>query len=436
MQPEPEAGTQPGPDPAEKLQKPEKPSADFPLYAHASKRWAKKIRGRTYYFGRWDDAAGALAEYEAQVSYLKQGLDPPQGDGLTVKSLCNLFLNSKRLRLTRGTIVQRTFNDCVRSCDRIVKVFGPQTLVEALKPADFERMAGHLAETLSYESQGNEINRVRGVFRYAEQNDLVDKLIRFGSEFKRADKAELRKVQNRLGHKPRRMIEANEIRALLDLPETCVQLRAMILLAVNCGLGNSDCAQLLETALDLAGGWLDFPRPKTGIARRAKLWPETVPALRAALAQRDRWLEKRQKRGQLVDVDTALRVFMTRIGKPWSKSSSSTNPISQAFSKLARAENLAPGSGFYGLRRTFETIAGESCDQVAVDHVMGHQSPCMGTNYRREMRDGRLEKVSDTVRRWLYQATGEREDVPGVENSPIMDEEDERILDEIWDRIP
>ena len=168
-----------------------------------------------HYFGHWNDPGAALAEYEQQVRYLKQGLDPPTGDGLTVKDLCNRFLNSKRLRLTRGTIVQRTFNDCVRTCDRIMDVFGPQTLVESLKPADFERMAGSLAETLGYRSQGNEINRVRGVFRYAEQNDLVDKLIRFGSEFKRADMAELRKVENRIGHGSRRMIEASEIRRLL-----------------------------------------------------------------------------------------------------------------------------------------------------------------------------------------------------------------------------
>ncbi len=81
-----------------------------------------------------------------------------------------------------------------------------------------------------------------------------------------------------------KMFEADELRRLIDAAKT--PLRAMILLGVNCGFWNSDCASLPLSAVNLDKGWVEFPRPKTGVSRRCPLWPETVAAIREAIAQR------------------------------------------------------------------------------------------------------------------------------------------------------
>ena len=101
------------------------------------------------------------------------------------------------------------------------------------------------------------------------------------------------------------MFQADTIRAMIEGAGS--QLRAMIYLGINCGLGNNDCAMLPMKALDLKKGWLDFGRPKTGIPRRCPLWKETVAALREALA----------KRPTPKDPAHTERFFITKYGATW-----------------------------------------------------------------------------------------------------------------------
>ena len=61
------------------------------------------------------------------------------------------------------------------------------------------------------------------------------------------------------------------------------------------------------------------------------------------------------------------------------------------------------GHTFYALRHTFETIAGESRDQVAVDAIMGHSREDMASVYRERIGDDRLRAVAEHVRQWLLE---------------------------------
>ncbi len=83
--------------------KPSRPYPDFPLIPHVTWRWAKKICGRVHYFGPWSDPDGALPKYLDQKDALHAGRKPREAsDGVTVKELCNQFLNAKHALVESG----------------------------------------------------------------------------------------------------------------------------------------------------------------------------------------------------------------------------------------------------------------------------------------------------------------------------------------------
>ena len=247
--------------------------------------WAKKVRGRLVYFGKVaDDPKGkaALDKWLEQKDDLLAGRTPRvAGDGLTIRDLCNRFLSNRQAKMLAGELSPISFADYHATCAKIVKAFGPTRLVVDLDAADFEQFRRSMARGWSPVTLGNEIRRIRVVFRYAEQNQLVPLPIRYGSEFKPPARRILRKERQAKGL---RMFEAAELRTILD--KATMPLRAMILLGANCGLGNTEITNLPIKALDLETGWLDYPRPKTAVLRRCPLWPETAVAVREALKHR------------------------------------------------------------------------------------------------------------------------------------------------------
>jgi integrase len=360
--------------------KPVKPHPDFPLYPHASGQWAKKVRYKTRFFGPWDDPQGALRRWLDQRDDLLAGREPYHG-GITVKELVDKFIVSKESLAKSGDLSRRHLEDCKKIGEVVNDTFRSRR-VEELGPSDFEKMRIDFAKRHGTVALAGDVTAVRTIFNFAFKQRLIDKPVNFGEGFKKPSAASMRKARNAKGT---RMFQPNQLRLMLQ--EARPQLRAMILLAINCGFGNNDCALLKWANLDLKNGWVTYPRPKTGVNRRCKLWPETVAAL--------------------TEFKTTDYVFVTRRGNSWTAQSVYDNPISREMTKLLRKLKIyRPGLSFYALRHTFETIAGESRDQAAVDYIMGHvpKSDDMSAVYRERMLDKRLFRVARYVRNWLKPA--------------------------------
>lgn len=403
-----------------------KKAGDFPLTVHPNGQYAKKRLGKVFYFGKVSNGKdAALREYRATWDHiLEHGVKPsvqvsqptpepePEAGQLTVKLLVNSFLASK-LAMVPKEISPRTWKDYKETCERLLKAFGPTRPVAELQPEDFQKLRTLIARRRGPVALGNEVQRVRTVFKYGYEDGHLPKPVLFGQAFRKPQKKVMRQTRaaSRLVN-GKRMLTAEEFRtayAAASMP-----LKVMMLLAINGGLGQSDLSSLKVAHLDLDGGWLDYPRPKTGIDRRIPLWPETVAAIRE-------WLPLNPK--AKLPEDAGL-LFITKYGGRWSKifdlktetladgservigGGSANDSIGKEFTKVLRSTGIKPkgerkGLSFYAIRHSFETVAGETADQVSVDAIMGHVDPSMSAAYREGISDERLRKVVDFVREWL-----------------------------------
>ena len=283
-----------------KATRPAEPCPEFPLFPHQTSRWAKKIRGKIHFFGRRGrkqgdriipvedaeaSAAAAKGELDRRWPYISQGRTAPpvdtSVDTCTIRSLCNAFWRSKRAKLLADELSQRSFQQYEQTTDMLVGYFGKDRRVDDLGPDDFERLRSSLAERNGPVGLKDTINLIRMVFKFAADNGLIDRPVLFGQSFDRPSAKALRRARNAAGP---RMFEASELRRIIDAADTVM--RAMILLGLNCGFGNSDVATLPRRAVNMDNGWINYPRPKTEIERRVPLWSATAEAIRVALAVR------------------------------------------------------------------------------------------------------------------------------------------------------
>lgn len=331
------------------------------------------------------DVAGVNALLAA--AGLASGPQPP-----TLREVWEAFDGRFVRQVEAGERSGRSLADYRLAARDLLQVLEPEARLDALRPADFGRLRAHMASRLGKKTLKNRINNIRTILRSAGELRDADGRRRFngepdyGREFERPSLPVLRRERQR---KQSRAWEPEEIRRLLAAARE--PLRTMILLGINGGLGNTDIAQLAWGAVDLAKGWLDYPRPKTAVERRVPLWPDTAAALRA---------HRRASDGGAGEL-----VFLTERGRPWVRTQEDgrhVDALTSEFQKLRRRTGLQKPVGFYGLRHSFQTLGEEAGDLPAVAAIMGHVDPTMAAVYRERIRDGRLRAVVAVVHREIF----------------------------------
>ena len=330
---------------------------------------------------------------------------------LSTTKVVNHYLTFQIRRAESNEIGFQWFENCRTVLENFTQFVGTGRLVSDLRPDDFQRYRQRLAAQglagrggLGVHALNRAVTVVRGMLKYAYEVDLLKFPVKLGKSFARPSATLKRKSQQACElANGKRLFDANAITKLINAAED--PLRAMILLGINGGFGNIDCARLPISAVDWDHAIIRFPRPKTGIERVVPMWPKTLAALRMTLEQRPEPAEGAYS-GLL---------FLTRDGKPWIRENllrtdegnvkglAIGNSIRNKFGALLSKLGLKrKGIGFYTLRHTFRTWADEVRDQHAIHRIMGHTIPGMSGIYVEEISLDRLRAVVEHVRQKLF----------------------------------
>lgn len=393
--------------------KPNKPYPSFPLTAHLNGQWCKKILGKVHFFGVWADPDAAHQHYLRIAEDLHAGREPSQSaEGeFTVKELGNQFLEYQMQRVEAGQIGGRWFEDCRRVVRQFARSVGTAKPVHRLTADDFLQYRRLVAtrglrgtKGLGVHAITRTIVAIQGMFKWGVQTGLLEQLPRYGQAFAKPSAADVRRSRaKRERENGKKLFTPEQIHSLLGAAST--DLKAAMLLGINGGFGNTDCAALPLAAVDLEHGVIDFERPKTAVRRVVPLWPETVAALRAMLNSERRKPASKEAEALVFRTERGLPLVRQLLRRQDAEIKKVTyvDRLGDWFDALLNDLGMKRfGLGFYTLRHTFRTWADDAGDQHAIHRIMGHSIPGMSGMYIEEISLQRLWRVVDHVRRKLW----------------------------------
>ncbi|MCA9174164.1 MAG: hypothetical protein KDB14_06710, partial [Planctomycetales bacterium] len=158
------------------------------LWKHkATGKWCVQHKGRRFYLH--EDKAIAEAMYEAGRRWYEQGVKPPENQLLhrgqaTVRDILNAFVRHQQARLEAGEIAHKTRDGATRTCDLIARYLNRERRVMDLGPVDFTAFREQLGKDYSATTTANELVRIKGVFKWAWQMELIPAMPNMGPAWK------------------------------------------------------------------------------------------------------------------------------------------------------------------------------------------------------------------------------------------------------------
>ncbi|MEX2386585.1 MAG: tyrosine-type recombinase/integrase [Phycisphaeraceae bacterium] len=407
------------------------PYPEFALSPHmASGRWYKVYEGRRHYFGKLADGwEAAYKRYEDEWPQIVAGRKPrpdadTEGGGLTLREGVNKWLAARVEDGQYGNIAASTVEAYRSIGTRLIKELGGTTRIGWLGPDDFRRLGLVYGSTMGPSPSLKAMIVTRQVFKWLHENEYIPAPPRYGSDFK-VSKLKAKQIINR--GRSKEIYTAEQVRAILRVAEAGVKgkrwkkgedqpkgikasphLRAMILLAINGGYTQRELAALRLEHVDMPNAIIDHYRGKTETRRVVPLWPETVEAIKASIAERP---EPRADAGGLL--------FVTRKGLAWVRDNiradepdesgkanltyRRVDSINLQFRKLCTGAGVeVDGAGFGRLRHTHRTVSDGANDSNAARRIMGHDAKGIDSRYIVGHDRDRLQAVVEHVRQWLY----------------------------------
>ena len=189
---------------------------------------------------------------------------------MTLKQLSDMFLKYQFAKVKANAITAQHYNDQVSSLNKFMAFLGQRRRIKDISTLDFQNYKRKLQKqyTKSAHRLNLHISNLKTLFHWAKKNDILQRIPNIDAI-----------TRSKIVNKQRRIFTHEEINKLFTVAD--IQMKAMILLGLNCGFGCTDCSELQWKHLDLDAGRVIYPRGKTGVPRNLPLWPETIKALRA-----------------------------------------------------------------------------------------------------------------------------------------------------------